>query len=560
MFKNENTTIILENLGFARLSGFSHSTLEKLQTLYTNNFQKLNSKSDLTVTHNLNNVLSPIQIHQAICDIVGSDLDNLLIGHRIFASHFAVKKARSEGSFQLHQDWSITDENNFENFQIWIPLSTSYPENGGLCFIPESQNFFSSLRSGSLSIPRIQITPEIYPYLSYCRLMKGEAVAFYPQTLHGSFINSSPEDRVGVILNIIEVNAPTYYFHQINDSVIEKHEFDTTLLFDYLPVLEKGQLPFNKLISTEAIKQKSNDKLNFKDVFNEITKVAKEKNRAEDYEHKETTILRNEALEIEINKNGFAIIEFLTPKEIEQLKTVFGIFFPDRSLFSGSFSSMSALDNEQRKKAHEAIQAIIQERLELFFKDFECPISLFYSRRPDGKHKLDWHSDPAFNFNEHLVPIYSIWCPLQAVNQKCGGLKIIPKSHRIVPKLNLTYLNWKWPLEDYRVELDMYEKHFQLNAGQALIYDTRMIHSSDPNKCDFERDNIVMRILPKDSKYFKFIRENKSIGQIYSLNKDYFFTDSAKNHDLRLEEMSSNDYMFTFDFKMNKDIIDSKLI
>ena len=242
--------------------GFSLPTLNKLQTLYSHNFQQLNSKSDLTVTHNLENVLSPYQIHKAICDIVGIDLNKLLKSHHIFASHFAVKKAESEDSFHLHQDWSITDENNYQNFQIWIPLSTSYPENGGLCFIPESHNFFSNLRSGSISIPRIPITPEVYPYLSYCRLMKGEAVAFYPQTLHGSFINSSPEDRVGVILNIIEVNAPTYYFHQINDSIIEKHAFEASLLFEHLPVLEKGQLPFKQLISTDTINQKSNDKLN----------------------------------------------------------------------------------------------------------------------------------------------------------------------------------------------------------------------------------------------------------------------------------------------------------
>jgi ectoine hydroxylase-related dioxygenase (phytanoyl-CoA dioxygenase family) len=557
MFINENISTSIKKLGFARLSGFSNSTLDKLQTLYTHHFRQLHSKSDLTVTHNLENVLSPLQIHESISKIVGSDLNKLLKGHRIFASHFAVKKAGSEGSFQLHQDWSITDENNYQNFQIWIPLITSYPENGGLCFIPESHNFFSNLRSGSLSIPRIPIIPEVYPYLSYCRLMKGEAVAFYPQTLHGSFINSSPEDRVGVILNIIEVNAPTYYFHQINDSVIEKHAFDASLLFAHLPVLEKGKLPFNQLISIENIYQKSNNELNFEDLFNEITKAAKEKNRALEYEHKETTILRNEELEIQINKNGFAIIEFLTPKEIELLKIEFGKFFPDRSVFSGSFSSMSVLENEQCKKAHKIIQVIIQEKLELFFKDFECPISLFYSRRPDAKNKLDWHSDPAFNFNEHLVPIYGIWCPLQAVNQTCGGLKIIPGGHRIIPKLNLSFAQWKWPLDDYRELLNNYGKSVELEVGQALIYDTRMIHASDPNYSDFERDNVVMRILPENSNYFKFIRSNKNGGHVYKVPSNHFFTESAKNHQLSPEDNEASDYMFTFEYELTKSEIEN---
>lgn len=557
MFKNVNTTTTLKKLGFARLGGFSHSTLDKLQTLYSNHFQQLNSKSDLTVTHNLNNVLSPIQIHEAICNIIESDLDNLLLGHRIFASHFAVKKAGSEGSFQLHQDWSITDENNYENFQIWIPLNTSYPENGGLCFVPESHSFLSNLRSGSLSIPRIPINKEVYPYLSYYRLFKGEAVAFYSRTLHGSFINSSPEDRVGVIINILEENTPTYYFHKISDEKIQKHQIDTKTLFEYLPSLEKGELPFNQLISEEKFNQYSNNDMDFDFVLSKIRQISKEKNRPEDYEHKETTILRNEELEIEINKNGFAIIEFLTSKEIEQLKTEFGKFFPDRSLFSGSYSSMSALDNEQRKNAHLAIQAIIKERLESLFKDFECPISLLYSRRPDGKHKLDWHTDPAFNFNEHNVPIYGIWCPLQEVNETSGGLKIIPGGHRIIPKLNLSYAQWKWPLEEYRELLNDYGKSFDLTAGQAIIFDTRMIHASDLNTSDLERDNVVMRILPKNTNFFKFIRTCQTGGQLFQVSSNHFFTSSAKDHQLTPEEKQTNDFMYTFEYELTKKEIEN---
>jgi ectoine hydroxylase-related dioxygenase (phytanoyl-CoA dioxygenase family) len=233
------------------------------------------------------------------------------------------------------------------------------------------------------------------------------------------------------------------------------------------------------------------------------------------------------------------------------------MFFPDRSLLSGSFSSMSALDNEQRKNAHEAIQAIIQERLELFFKDFECPISLFYSRRPDGKHKLDWHSDPAFNFNEHIVPIYGIWCPLQAVNQTCGGLKIIPGGHRIIPKLNLSFAQWKWPLEDSRELLNTFGKSFELAAGQALIYDTRMIHASDPNNCDFERDNVVMRILPKNTNYFKFIRSSQLGGQLFQVSSTHFFTDSAKDHQLKPEENQASDFMYTFEYELTKSEIEN---
>lgn len=559
MFTNSNTSSALDRLGFARLNGFSLHVIEQLQTLYESHFTENANSKDLTVTHNLENAISPLDIHEKITEIVQTDLSKILVNFRIFASHFAVKKARSEGAFQLHQDWSITDEVRYKNFQIWIPLSTSYPENGGLCFIPESHTFFANKRSGSLSIPRIQITEELYPYLSFCRLLKGEAVAFYTKTFHGSFINSSPEDRVGVILNIIEETAPTFYYHKKDDETIEKHQLNNSTLFEHLSALEKGLLPFENFMAEEKLHQKDNDSICAKDILAIIQKKAEEHNRAADYEHKETEILLDTQLEKQINKDGFAVIDFLSASEIEPLKTAFNSFFPDRNLFTGSFSSMSALDNEQRKKAHEAIQSIIQPRLEKFFKDFECPVSLFYSRRPDNQHKLDWHSDPAFNFNEHLVPIYGIWCPLQAVNESCGGLKLIPKSHRIVPKLNLSFVKWNWPLEQQRTRLDNFGKGFELHAGQALIYDTRMIHSSNPNTCDFERDNIVMRIMPKHSTFFKFIREDQKGGYLYKVNADHFFTESAKNHEVTPENIQTTDYMFTFDYSISEEEVERML-
>lgn len=558
MFLNSVFTSTLDKLGFTRINGFSFQTINELQKLFDTHFTNLNPASDLLVTHNnTNDVNLSFQIHEAICKIVESDLKNLLKGHQVFASHFVVKKAKNQGAFQLHQDWSITDENKYRNFQIWIPLNASYPENGGLCFVPESHSFLSNLRSGSLSIPRIPITKEVYPYLSYCRLFKGEAVAFYSRTLHGSFINSSPEDRVGVILNILEENTPTYYYHKISDGKIQKHQIDTKTLFENLHFLEKGELPFNQLISEEKNNQYPNSDIDFDFILSKIRQIAKEKNRADNYEHKEVTILKNEELEHQINKNGFAIIEFLTSKEIDLLKTTFENFFPDRTLFSGSFSSMSALDNEQRKNAHKAIQAIIQERLELLFEDFECPISLLYSRRPDGKHKLDWHTDPAFNLNEHYTPIYGIWCPLQEVNEASGGLKIIPGGHRIIPKLNLSYTQWKWPLEEYRELLNDYGKSFNLTAGQAIIFDTRMIHGSDPNTSKMERDNIVMRILPKNSNYFKFIRSNQMGGQLFQVSSNHFFTASAKDHQLTPEENQACDFMYTFEYELTKTEIES---
>ena len=551
MFKDLPLNNCLERLGFVRLQGFQASTLSELWELYQNTYIQTHKYRDLMVTHNINHQTSPFQIHKKISSIVSNDLNKLLSGYKIFASHFAVKKAHSQNAFQLHQDWSITDETQFPNFQIWIPLSTAYPENGGMCFLPQSHLFYSNLRSGSHSIPRVEIEEKLYPYLSFCRLLKGEAVAFYTKTFHGSFLNSTPEDRVGVILNLLPMEAPTYYYHREKTGETSVHTFTTQTLFEHLQELEKGLLPFSNPIETLSTPDYQNDAINAIDLLEKVNQFALSENRRPGYEHKETHILRNADLEKEINHWGFETIDFLGPDEITSLQEVFKTFFPDRSVYQGSYSSMSVLDSPTRKKAHEAIQAIIKPKLDLLFKNYFCPVSLLYSRRPDGYHKLEWHSDPAFHFNEHLVPIYGIWCPLHEVTPETGGLKLMPGGHRLVPKLNLTFLNWKWPLDDYRTLLDTYGKGFHLKPGQALIYDTRMIHSSEPNNGNFERDNIVMRICPQGSEFFKFVKQTDQIGQIFQVDQSHFFTENAKLHHLPPHEKAENQ-MYIFDYELTE--------
>ncbi len=563
MFSVEENNETMNRLGFCKIQGFSQGTISALLHLYKQHFTLFETDRDLMVTHNHKSNPSPLLIHEEICKIVTSDLQKIVPNCTIFASHFAVKKAKSQGAFQLHQDWTVTDETQYKNFQIWIPLETSYPENGGLCFIPESHTFFNNLRSGSFSIPRIPIGEKLYSYLSFYRLLRGEAVAFFTRTLHGSFINSSDSDRVGVILNMLEKDAPSLYYHKKDTNECAIYPLNTASLFSNLPQLEKGEMPFNQALETKNIGLQDNEEIDEKALLQLIKRNAINVNREENYEHKECQILRDSNLEKEINANGFAIIDFLSNNEIEKLKTVFEFFFPNRSLFTGSFSSMSALDNVKRQAAHQSIQQIIHSRLSDFFDNFKCPVSLLYSRRPDGQHKLDWHSDPAFNLNEHIVPIYGIWCPLQEVTEKHGGLQLIPKSHRLIPKLNLSYVNWKWPLEPFRGYLDQFGRSFSLKAGQALIYDTRMIHASKPNTTDIERDNIVMRICPQHAQFFKFVKLEANVGEIYSVNDSFFFRESAKKHTFEPEKdvyfSRNHDMMQLFDYEISKFEIDKKL-
>ena len=550
----------IADLGFCKLNFIGKDKIEALRKLYTD--QLTDEKVDgMMVSHNRGDYRRNLFISEAINDILEDELAEHFPNHRFFVAHFIVKEAGNNNSFQLHQDWNIVDEGKYSSYQLWLPLQFSYPENGGMFFIPRSQHFSNALRSGSFGIPRVPITPEIYPNLSYTRLHPGQAVVFSNNVLHGSFSNATPENRLSVLVNIVHKDAPTIYYHMNEgQQQTEIYPLDARGLFQHLPELEKGINPFTVL--PEAVlplTKQNNEAISLQNIFDWIVKDRAALDLPVDYEFKQNQILKDESIERKLNQNGYAVINLLTEHETAELMQGVERYFPDRNKFTGRYSSMDQQDSVMRKEIHNYIQSIINERLQLFFKDYYCPISIYYCKRADGVKDLDWHTDPHFMLNQHLEPFYAVWCPLMDVNERNGVLQVAAGSHRILN--SLVHIGRKWPFKEHRDILEKYHTTFNLKAGQAIVFDARLVHTSTTNVSDKERVCVVMRITHKNSDFFSVTtRENGTLGEMYSQNQDYFYCDSVVDHlnQAPVTGINTGNYYF-FDEKVSPEAIAEKL-
>lgn len=565
MLKDPILYAALDKLGFCKLKLIDSCAVTSLREIYNECYRGEEAlTSDMTVTHNNPSTISKsLAIGKLIEKVVEPHLDLHFRDYRIFVSHFSIKKANSHTSFQLHQDWNVVDEAKYDNCQIWIPLEVSYPENGGICFLPESHRFYHNQRSGSLGIPSVPIEPALHPFLSYTRLMPCEAAVFHNRTFHGSFINSTPIDRVAVIINIVSRQAPTKYFHfNAKEKSIHVYALSSHDLFTNLPALERGECPFSvPPIETYPTGSLKNSSIGTKDLVKIAIRAKQLKGYPPKYEHRLVQILKDDNLEKQINHFGYGVIDLLDSADVLELKQLFTKFMPDRSILEGAFSSMGTVKSDKWKLIHNSIQSIIKRKLDVYFIGYKVPISLFYTRNADGKRALDWHSDPSFLFNEHLEPIYGIWCPLTDITPESGGLRIIPGSHRLVPKLNLTYLNAIWSLEKHKHILSKYSVAPILSAGQAILYDTRIVHSSLPNHSGIDRDNIVMRVTHCGATFFKVVIDKKSperVGDVYTLPDSAFFDENITQHHKKPAQQEVGRY-YEFEFVVTDDAIDSYL-
>lgn len=564
MFKNSLELETINNLGFNKVKLGNKELTLNLKKTYNKYFSSKKNQDELNVSHNNPKFKKSLQVHDEIVEIVKPFFDEVFEDYQFLASHFVVKRSKNSESMQLHQDWNVVDEQKYLNYQVWIPLDLSYPENGGMCFIPKSHQFYNNIRSGSFGMPIVEIEQKIHENLAYLRLFPGEACVFFSKTFHGSFVNSTPKDRLAVLINIIPKKAKPLYFHK-SKNYIDTYKFSTSFIFENLHLLEKGLMPPSAVkIGSRRIEkpQINNTKISLSHLLTKVKEVNLSNNLPQNYEFKTLSIIKNPGLELEVNSNGYAVIDFLDTKALQSLRNEFAKYFPNREKYSGAFSGMNELNLKDRKEMYYAIKQIIEPALASVFKNYRLPICSFYSRKPDGNYLLDWHSDPSFILNEHIESIYGIWCPLLDVDENTGTLKIVPNSHRLVNKLHFAYKTSSWALSNKRRLLDNYSKSFKLKAGQAILFDGRIIHGSDPNISNVNRDNIVMRVNHENSDYFSMRTKNSPTdekGMVIKHNTDFFFSEEITEHNTQTKFGEEMGEMYLFNDEVEDEYIHKKL-
>ena len=233
----------LDKFGFCTLSVFDEAEIQLLQNLYQNNFGNHDVKN-LYATHNSNPIDQSLQVSNQIQSIVSQKLLPVFPDYKYFTGHFMVKAANANHEFALHQDWNIVDESQYKSYQIWIPLQPTYPANGGMFVVPCSHRFFNNYRSGSFDIPRIPFNDKFKPIITDLRVAPGEILVYQNALFHGSYGNTTNDNRVVVIANFVEKRAPTYYFHKSTTAQqAQLYPITGETLIRNLPLLEKGGLP-----------------------------------------------------------------------------------------------------------------------------------------------------------------------------------------------------------------------------------------------------------------------------------------------------------------------------
>lgn len=243
LFKNATLQRQFERDGFIIVPFLTGEEVAALKKIYDDNFANLPIKG-LHPTHSRNGYDLSVKISDLISAVFKNPCDHLLHRYQFFLSHFMVKSNVDSREFELHQDWSIVQEEKYPVAQIWCPLVDTYPENGGMFVLPKSHRYFSNKRSGSLFRFHIAVSPLTEKHIIKLRLPAGHALLYHNRLIHGSFPNQSQHLRIVAMSNVSLQGTP-YVYYQKNGNRLDMYQINRDVFMSNLNRFEKGGLPDN---------------------------------------------------------------------------------------------------------------------------------------------------------------------------------------------------------------------------------------------------------------------------------------------------------------------------
>lgn len=232
-------------------------------------------------------------------------------------------------------------------------------------------------------------------------------------------------------------------------------------------------------------------------------------------------VFRSDELQQSFEKNGYVVVPFYTPEEVQELTALYHRLHPKDE--QGFFPSTFSKDKNYRTVADIEIRRICERPMAAYLQDIKTMCGCFIVKSPGPESAMCVHQDMTL-VDESIYTGINIWVPLIDLTLTNGILQVLPGSHRLYP----TYRGSTIPgfYDEVNEQIKPYLQTVFAKAGEAVIFDQSIIHYSDANLSDNVRIVTNTYFTHKDAT-FRIAYWNKEMGNKVELfeEDDSFMTD-----------------------------------
>jgi Phytanoyl-CoA dioxygenase (PhyH) len=93
----------------------------------------------------------------------------------------------------------------------------------------------------------------------------------------------------------------------------------------------------------------------------------------------------------------------------------------------------------------------------------------------------------------HISNFATVWIPMCAITEECGGVNVLEGSHRFGPLPHEEGVLWGNRLREDQLKEQCVERHIEMQPGDVLIFGPNLVHYSHANTSDRVRCSIDSR-------------------------------------------------------------------
>lgn len=265
-------------------------------------------------------------------------------------------------------------------------------------------------------------------------------------------------------------------------------------------------------------------------------------------------IFVNQELQDEFDLKGYVIIPFLDSTAINLLSKKYTELQHLHKVIAPVHSTCDTNNKDLIVLTDKFIKSTCKTSTTKFFGNSNVYLSNFLVKEPGSDSGISPHADWSF-VDERKFSSANIWCPLIDVNESNGCLKVLEGSHNFI---NTIRASPDTP-NVYNNVMELVEENMKslpVKAGEAIVYNHALLHSSPSNLSSQVRVALVLGIIPKDAElyfyYYEKIEDKRKINQ-YKVNSEWYY--DYKKHFRPTNVEINKEFNFNFNMLSEKEFI-----
>ncbi|MEM7105957.1 MAG: phytanoyl-CoA dioxygenase family protein [Bacteroidota bacterium] len=224
--------------GVVLVDFLNQDQLEELRAFYQNlhpdgSWPNLYDNIHMTIW--CNDKSYKFKVKEKLESVFAASYERLFENYRALNHVFIVKKPGRETTFNIHQDWSVVEEEKYPSFNVWVPLEDVDETTGAMWIIKKSHRLKANIRGAGQLFPNyMDAMDHLRPYMTNFPMKAGQALLFYHATIHGSPPNTGRMPRVVAAASVLPQDVPFHiHFQKPGSEIIEVYSPEDEFMYNY---------------------------------------------------------------------------------------------------------------------------------------------------------------------------------------------------------------------------------------------------------------------------------------------------------------------------------------